>query len=279
MGTDIIVVLNSYDMAHNNRGPRQLNDALAAFRADADGVEIRGELLGSDPVSELDALRDRLPAGFIKAYSDPRGLWTAQGDLDLTTLAEATEAARRLEVPWLKMNIGGFRYSNGRDIIAVLETLGEHLAGSDIKLLVENMQTPEAGTIRPLRAFRNCVEQAGLRIGGVFDVGNWHVVGEDPVTAAIEFTQVTDEYPSWVDYMHVKGMQFNSSTGLWNTVRVDQSQAPWRTILDLVSSYVPWGIEYPLNPNGDDDDLVEVTRLEVERLRMLAEPVPMFRMA
>jgi hypothetical protein len=53
----------------------------------------------------------------------------------------------------------------------------------------------------------------------------------------------------------------------WVAVPLADSAAPWRAILRAMPSNVPWAIEYPLV----GDDLLAVTRAEVEQLRAVAE--------
>ncbi|HMC16961.1 MAG TPA: glutamine ABC transporter ATP-binding protein, partial [Albitalea sp.] len=52
----------------------------------------------------------------------------------------------------------------------------------------------------------------------------------------------------------------------WVAVPLADSAAPWRAVLRSLPTGVPWAIEFPLA----GDDLLAVTRTQIERLRELA---------
>src|SRR5690606_6265903 len=164
--------------------------------AGADGIEVRGELLGDEAARELDALAAlAADAGLARVYSSPVGMWDADGRLDEAAVREGLARAVRLGAGWLKMSIGGFRPQAPDG----LETLRALLADGPVTLLVENDQTEPAGTIAALAAFFRAADAAGLPLGMVFDMGNWHWVGECPLRAA-------ETFASRVRYVHCKGV-------------------------------------------------------------------------
>ena len=223
--------------------------------AGADGIEVRGELLGDEAARELDALAAlAADAGLARVYSSPVGMWDADGRLDEAAVREGLARAVRLGAGWLKMSIGGFRPQAPDG----LETLRALLADGPVTLLVENDQTEPAGTIAALAAFFRAADAAGLPLGMVFDMGNWHWVGECPLQAAQALSPR-------VRYVHCKGVQ--RTPARWVAVPLEDSAAPWRAVFRAMPRGLPRAIEYPLI----GDDLLAVTRKAVQKLRSLED--------
>lgn len=239
----LLVSLSSFGAdAVRERG--QLPFARLAREAGADGVEVRAELLvgAAREADELGA------SGLVRVHSSPEGLWSADGALDGGALERALDAARRLRSPRLKMSIGGFAAAVGLDV------LRERLGQAGVELLIENDQTPSAGTLPALERFFAAADAAGLDLGMTFDLGNWHWLGEDPLAAARTLAPR-------VRYVHVKGVQRERAR--WVAVPPAESLAPWRTLLRALPAGLPWAIEYPLV----GDDPVAVVRAQLALLR------------
>lgn len=223
-----------------------------ARAAGADGVEVRGELIGDvaelGPIAAL--VRD---AALDCVFSSPDGLWRADGGFDADALERGLERAQRLGAGCLKMSIGGF----GDASVPSLRALAARLAGAAAALLIENDQTESAGTLPAVQRFFAEAAAAGLPLGMTFDIGNWHWTGECPLEAARACAPQ-------VRYIHCKGVQRQRER--WIAVPLVESAAPWRSVLRALPAGLPWAIEYPLQ----GEDLVAVTRGEVVRLRALA---------
>ncbi len=246
----ILISLTAFGAAEVKRhGQRYFAELSRA--AGADGVEVRGELLAVPPAApELAALR---ATGNVRVYSSPEGLWAADGTLDAGALHRALGIADQLGAARLKMSIGGF----GAGAAASLGGLRNTLADAACELVIENDQTPAAGTVGALRRFFAAADAAGLALPMTFDMGNWHTLGECPLQAAAAFA-------SRVGYVHAKGMHRRPDR--WVAVPLAESAAPWRAVLRGLPADVPWAIEYPLA----GDDLLAVTRREVNLLRAAA---------
>ena len=221
----------------------------------ADGIEVRGELLGEDAAGEVDALAALAdPAALVRVYSSPRGLWDAAGGFDEAAVLEGLDRAARLGAGWLKMSIGGFSPAAP----AGLEALRGLLDGGPVELLVENDQTEAAGTVPALSAFFHAADDAGVPLGMTFDMGNWHWVGECPLQAAGVFA-------SRVRYVHCKGVLRRPDR--WVAVPLESSAAPWRAVLRALPAAAPRAIEYPLT----GADLARVTGQALDALRRLEQ--------
>lgn len=255
----ILISLTSFGAAEVMRHG-QLYFAQLSRQAGADGVEVRGELLGTagtpgipgtgDRTAELAALR---AAGNVKVYSEPEGLWTADGALNTIALQRALDTTAQLGAARVKMSIGGF----GPHSAASLADLKAALADAGCEMVIENDQTPTAGTLGALQKFFAAADAAALALPMTFDLGNWHYLGECPLQAAAEFG-------ARVAYVHTKGVFRRPDK--WVAVPLAESAAPWRAVLRGLPADVPWAIEYPLI----GDDLLAVTRREVEVLRAAA---------
>jgi len=248
---DILISLSSYGAAEVRRHG-QLPFVRMAAQAGADGVEVRGELL-LRAGEELPAIAEAA-AHVQRVYSSPEGLWSEQGELDRYALDRGIAAAGVLDAPRLKMSIGAWNPASA----ASLKSLRDRLADAPVELVIENDQTASAGTLHALHAFFERGRDIGLDLGMTFDMGNWHWTGECPLQAAAALAEC-------VRYVHCKGVRREPQR--WVAVPLADSAAPWRAVLGALPIHMPWAIEYPLI----GDDLVQVTRREIEHLRAVAK--------
>lgn len=248
----ILISLSSFGAAEVRRHG-QLWFSQLSHAAGADGVEVRSELL-IDAAVELPAIAQAVrAAGKRVVYSSADYLWAADGTLDIQALDRALAAAQTLGAPRLKMAIGGFSASSH----ASLAALQDRLQVARIELVIENDQTPAAGTLPALQDFFDAANAQGFFLGMTFDIGNWHWTGECPLQAAAALAPQ-------VRYVHCKGVQRQPKR--WVAVPLAESGAPWRAVLRALPANVPWAIEYPLA----GDELLAVTRREIEQLRTIA---------
>ena len=248
----ILISLTAFGAAEVRRHG-QLWFSQLSFAAGADGIEVRSELL-VDAASELPAIAQAVRAASKQVvYSCADYLWAADGRLDTAALELALANTQALGAPRLKMAIGGFNASSR----ASLTTLKERLQAAAIELVIENDQTPQAGTLAAMQDFFAMANASELFLGMTFDMGNWHWTGECPLLAAAELAPQ-------VRYVHCKGVQRQPQR--WVAVPLAESSAPWRAVLRALPANMPWAIEYPLI----GDDLLAVTRREVDQLRTLA---------
>jgi len=248
----ILISLSAFGAAEVRRHGQHWFTQLS-HAAGADGVEVRSELL-QDAVTELPAIAQTVrAAGMRVVYSSAEPLWDASGALDLPALKRGIAAAHTLGAPRLKMAIGGFIASSQR----TLTTLDDCLQTGKIELVIENDQTPAAGTLAALQDFFDTANDQGIFLGMTFDMGNWHWTGECPLQAASALAPQ-------VRYVHCKGVQRQPQR--WIAVPLADSSAPWRAVLRALPADVPWAIEYPLA----GDNLLAVTRHEIDQLRHIA---------
>ena len=252
----ILISLTAFGAAEVRRHG-QLWFTRLCHEAGADGVEVRSELL-VDAGRELPAIAQAVrKTGMHVVYSSADYLWMDDGALDIAALQHALDAAQSLGAHRLKMAIGGF----GASSHASLTALRDCLQAAKIELVIENDQTPAAGTLPALQHFFNTANDQGIFLGMTFDMGNWHWTGECPLLAAAALAPQ-------VRYVHCKGVQRQPQR--WVAVPLAESSAPWRAVLRALPADVPWAIEYPLI----GDDLLAVTRREIDQLRSVAAGMP-----
>ena len=242
---EILISLSSFGAAEVGRHG-QLWCTEIARQAGADGCEIRGEML-NDAAAELPALLGR-----AAVFSSADGLFRPDGLLDVQALTSGLQSAQIVQATRLKMAIGGFSEHS----LSSLEALRQQLATQSVELVIENDQSPAAGTIDALQRFFEALDCCGLDLGMTFDMGNWHWLGECPLEAARLFA-------SRVRYVHCKGVQ--RLPAKWVAVPLADSCAPWRSVMRALPHDVPRAIEFPLI----GDDLVRTTQLHVELIRHL----------
>ena len=268
MPTDVspplLISLSAFGAAEVRRHG-QLWFGELSFAGGADGIEVRSELL-VNPARELPAIAKAVQAaGKRVVYSSADYLWRADGTLDTPALERALAATDALGSTRLKMALGAF----GPDSHRSLMDLQGHLQKAGIELVIENDQTPAAGTLAALQNFFATAHAQGLFFGMTFDMGNWHWTGECPLQAAIALAPQ-------VRYLHCKGVQRLPQR--WMAVPLAASSAPWRAVMRTMPANIPWAIEYPLV----GDDLHAVVRQEIEHLRCVATsftPTPQKAMA
>jgi sugar phosphate isomerase/epimerase len=248
----ILISLTAFGAAEVRRHG-QLWFTRLSHEAGADGVEVRSELLVNS-ATELPAIAQAArETGMRVVYSSADYLWAADGTLDSRALDRALAASQSLGAPRLKMAMGGF----GAASHATLGALQDLLQAAQVELLIENDQTPAAGTLPALQRFFAAANAQGVVLGMTFDIGNWHWTGECPLQAASALAPQ-------VRYVHCKGVQRQPQR--WVAVPLAESSAPWRAVLRALPANVPWAIEYPLA----GDDLLAVTRREIDQLRSVA---------
>ncbi|MEO8013327.1 MAG: glutamine ABC transporter ATP-binding protein [Polaromonas sp.] len=246
----VLISLSSFGSSEVKRHGHLLFARLA-LQARADGFEVRSELL-RNAEAELAALGEALPSA-LRVYSSHEGLWDTEGGLNEAALDRGLTHLRTLGSSKLKMSIRRYQSSSSQ----TLNQLRTALLGANIELVIENDQTPGAGTLVPLQEFFAAADSAGVKLGLTFDIGNWHWTGECPLKAAAVLAPR-------VCCVHCKGVQRRAQR--WFAVPVVGSAAPWRAILRTQPVNQPWAIEYPLA----GENLLAVTRHELAQLRGIA---------
>lgn len=140
--------------------------------------------------------------------------------------------------------------------------LADRMARYDVHLLVENDQTPQGGRIEPFTHFFARVEALQMPIGMTFDIGNWVWQEQSAASAARQLGR-------FVEYVHCKAVVRNPAGKLIAVPPTPTDLHQWEHLLKHMPSGLPRAVEYPLQ----GEDLLEVTRAQVDALARLGQPL------
>ncbi|WP_296258224.1 MULTISPECIES: sugar phosphate isomerase/epimerase family protein [unclassified Pseudomonas] len=222
-------------------------------------IELREELFTGDLARQnFPALAQAIGAqGLECLYSAPLELWLEGQRLPNPQLQPTLQRAAACGAAWLKVSLG--HLSEDSDVAA----LAERLAPYDVHLLVENDQTPQGGRIEPLADFFARVEALQMPIGMTFDIGNWQWQEQSASAAAQQLGR-------YVEYLHCKAVSRNAADRLVAVPPRQTDLERWELLLKHMPVGLPRAVEYPLQ----GDDLLEVTRVQVEVLTRLGQRLP-----
>lgn len=217
-------------------------------------IELREELFtGREDFPALgEAIRTQ---GLECLYSAPVELWLEDQHQPNPELEPTLQRATLCGAAWLKVSLG--HLTDDSDVAA----LADRLARYDVHLLVENDQTPQGGRIEPFSRFFARIDALQMPIGMTFDIGNWMWQAQSASAAAQQLGR-------YVEYVHCKAVARNAAGKL---IAVPPRQADlhvWEQLLKHMPVGLPRAVEYPLQ----GDDLLEVTRAQVNALAHLGQP-------
>jgi sugar phosphate isomerase/epimerase len=220
-------------------------------------IELREELFVEPPSHEALAqlAADIRTQGLECLYSAPLELWLEGQTQPNPELEPTLRRAAASGAAWLKVSLG--HLCEDSDIAGLADCLARH----DVHLLVENDQTPQGGRIEPFTRFFSRIDALRLPIGMTFDIGNWMWQEQSANDAAQQLGR-------YVEYVHCKAVSRNAVGKL---IAVPPRQADlhlWEQLLKHMPAGLPRAVEYPLQ----GEDLLHVTREQVEHLAKLGEP-------
>lgn len=211
----------------------------------AAAFEVRRELFSQEADASLEALRALGAAlaahGLWAVYSTPTELYLNDGALNSAGIAAAFTEADALGARWVKVQLGLF---SGRADAAMIERLS---AGRRARLLVENGQRVQDGTIGPFLSLFSALAREGAptALGMTFDIGNWQWPGEAPIVAAQSLAR-------HVEYVHCKSSEGEGARRF--AVAPSPADPLVKAVLDILPRHAPRGIEFPLDAAAPSDD-------------------------
>ncbi|WP_025598667.1 sugar phosphate isomerase/epimerase family protein [Burkholderia sp. WSM2230] len=212
--------------------------AEASRRAGAAGFEVRRELFGY----EADAAPTRLATlgkqiaelGLWSVHSSPASLYGEHGQLDTAALRRAVDEAAALGARFLKLQLGGFaREAHG-------EAIAAQLRGANVRLVVENGQLTQGGSLHQFVDLFDALKREGHAqlLGMTFDVGNWAWCGVPALDAAVALAP-------YVEYVHCKIAAGEGARRFAAAPAADD--AHFAAVLARLPRDVPRGIEFPFD--------------------------------
>jgi sugar phosphate isomerase/epimerase len=219
--------------------------AQASRRAGAAGFEVRRELFGYEADASLSRLRELgkqiAELGLWSVYSTPASLYVEGGRLDAAALRLALDEALALGARLVKLQLGGFAREAHGDAIAA------QLQGADVRLVVENGQLTQGGSLSQFVGLFEALEREGCAdvLGMTFDVGNWAWCGVSSLDAAVALAP-------YVEYVHCKVAAGEGARRFAAAPAVDD--ACFADVLHRLPRHVPRGIEFPFDAACIDED-------------------------
>lgn len=194
-----------------------------------DGFEVRSELFNEDTTKrkeEFGKIKELLTDRGLDLYvSYPVSFFENNGVNPV--VRSLIEEAAEYGCEFVKFNIG-----NIDDIVNVTKAkIDELLTGLDVKVNIENDQTPENGNLKDVLTALDRVVAQELSIGFVYDLGNWEVMNEDPKEAY-------DKTVDLIKVFHLKNVNSDNQTTL-----LDDGLVDWKQYTSL---NIPYIIEYSM---------------------------------
>lgn len=207
----------------------------------ADGIEVRREYF-KDFDKELSGVANAAQRdGLIVNYSVPDVIFESDGSLN-PNLPKYFAEGHKLGISKIKFNTGSFNKYQGN-----LADDFSKLPLAEIKMNVENDQTPISGTPDAIYSFLSAARKAGLNsIGYVYDLGNWAFTGFDAILAAKKLAP-------FCDYIHLKNSMLDSKGNMTTTDDLSKGMFNWQIIVSYLPKDVQFALEYPM----DNDDLIK----------------------
>ena len=199
-------------------------------------VEVRRELF-SDLTTELTAIAHKAKElGLEIFYSIPEGLFINH---ELNPILKThLEEAKLLNATHVKWNLGEF--ANYQDDfskdIAKLKT-------NDLIWNVENDQSQTGGLLPAVVEFGKRFLENNP-IGYVYDLGNWEIMGFDPVVAA-------EELKSWTTYIHLKDVAESK------VVPLGKGTLATKEVLEVLPSDLPIAFEFRIKEDSELEEAMQ----------------------
>ncbi|MFM0337241.1 sugar phosphate isomerase/epimerase family protein [Paraburkholderia fungorum] len=241
---DVVVVASAFGMDAVRSGGH-LKWADVSRQAGAAGFEVRRELFASESDAAPQALRalgrSIADLGLWTVYSTPAALYSSNGKLDADALRLSLEEAFALGARFVKLQLGGFVTDANAAVIA------DHVRCADMRLVVENGQLAEGGSLAQFTGLFDALSREGHAdvLGMTFDIGNWAWRDVAPLDAAKPLA-------AHVEYIHCKTVAGEGARRF--PAAPAAGDAHFAAVLDSLPRNVPRGIEFPFDTNRIDAD-------------------------
>ncbi|AUX11638.1 sugar phosphate isomerase [Latilactobacillus sakei] len=235
------VILNTWIFENDiKKGIKQSDLINRVAKLKVDGIEVRREYFTSF-TEELPIIASKAQeSGLIVNYSVPDQIFLENGDLNPELMTYFDEGLL-MGIDKIKFNLGSFNKFNG-DLAEVFSAFPLE----QITMNIENDQTKLSGSADALIKFLSCAKENNVRVGFVYDLGNWAFTKQDPIASA-------DLLAPYTDYIHLKNTLADSTDNLKTSSDLEQGMYDWRRVLDHLPQDAPCAIEYPM----ENDALVE----------------------
>lgn len=204
----------------------------------ADGIEVRREYFENLP-SELKLINEkRKDTNLLVNYSVPDEVFNDNGLIN-PLLEQYFEEGLKMGITKIKFNLGNFKKYRGN-----LKKDFKQFPLDKIQMNIENDQTEISGNVENIKYFLQSAKQNEVKIGYVYDLGNWAFTNQDANYAA-------EQLAPFVDYIHLKNTLVKNKV-LETSDDLDVGKFDWRALLKKLPK-VDLALEYPM----DNDQIVK----------------------
>lgn len=239
IGINLLVFKNDLD---NRIGQEKILSEIASLGVSI--AEIRREYLkkSNEELIEINKLAQKLNLEIY--YSVPEKI--AYEKKINSNIKVYFEEARQMGSTHIKFNIGDLENLD----IYEIKKLKDIINSFDMKITIENDQTPENGTFKSVINAIDVINNTLLQIGYTFDLGNWYWQNEDPKNA---FNLLNSK----ITVFHLKNIDILNNVP--STTLLSEGKIDWVLMLKEISKDVPIIIEYPIEK---DNILSEVEQVK-----------------
>ena len=239
IGINLLVFKNDLD---NGIGQEKILSEIASLGVSI--VEIRREYLkcSNEELIEINKLARKLNLEIY--YSVPEKI--AYEKKINSNIKVYFEEAKQMGSTHIKFNIGDLENLD----ICEIKKLKDIINSFDMKITIENDQTPENGTLKSVINAIDVINNTLLPIGYTFDLGNWYWQNEDPKNA---FNLLNSK----ITVFHLKNIDILNNVP--STTLLSEGKIDWVSMLKEISKDVPIIIEYPIEK---DNILAEVEQVK-----------------
>lgn len=228
------------DKLENGKKQSGLIEKVAELGFDA--IEIRSEFL-SDKKSDILNIKTRAKENKLNIYFSVNDTLINEKNIN-SKLSVYFDTAIRLGASHIKFNLGNFSLYKGdlnKDLSPYLK--------NEIKINVENNQTPDESDLSDFVKFFNLVERNSIDIGFCFDIANWYWTSTTPEKAANLLSKYTK-------YLHLKNVIFIEGQPIVTSLQ--SGNIDWKALLKKFDNNLPFALEYPGEEKQISSDLAAI---------------------
>lgn len=245
------LVLNTLIFAKNvENGTSQLDLLDRIAKLGATVVEVRREYFKNISEELPEVHTKSVDNGLEIYYSVPDVIFENDGSLN-SKIKQYFDEGMTMGAKKIKFNIGHFDNFKGD----LKSTLGQFPI-DEIEMNVENDQTQVSGSVSALMSFLKAVKKVGLKIGYVYDLGNWAFTNQNAEESA-------DLLAPYTNYIHLKNI-INSDNKLLTSDDLNKGIYPWKEILKHLPNNVDLALEYPMNNDEKIKEQMNLVRISEE---------------
>lgn len=211
-----------------------------------DSIEVRGEFFDEERVEEeLEEISNLCEKNRWKLfYSVPQELFNSDGfNQDIENKIALAE----------KYNVSNLKYSLGHINVknTDINELNDILNNTSVNVTIEN-QPNDNGSLVEMKKALNYLNDNHIKLGYIFDSGNWYWINENPHVAF-------DELRENISVFHLKDIKSK------NTMMLNNGDTDWRYMLNKLGENIPVFLEYGIDENKIIDEMKKVEDVLMKR--------------